>query len=383
MLVIVTNIPTPYRTAFFNVLNEELKNRNIGFHVVYCAKTEPRRSWEFNPEENTYSYTFLKGLNVNLRSYYLHLNFNLISILKKLQPKWLILAGSWNAFSTVQILLNRNFISSQILLWSEGHLDSKRNSSKIVESLRNLVFKSVDAFVVPNARSKEYIKIYNKKAPIGFLPNTVDEIFFSDSNLPSKEKIIEKYNIKADVKIIICVARLDFLKGVFDLMKAYSFLEQDIKDNLTIFFVGSGELYNAMKDYKNKNNLENLILFGQKNENEVRELLYISDAFILPTKLDSNPLTPIEAGFMRKPLLLSKLAGNHDELVNKKTGISIHSINEEELKKVLIEFYNLDKKDLLRLSQNSFKNVCDNFSRKNVALNLINFLLDLKSGYQP
>lgn len=378
MLVIVTNIPTPYRTAFFNVLHEELENRNIGFHVVYCAKTEPRRSWKFKPEENTYNYTFLKGISFNLRSYYLHLNFNLTSILKKLQPKWLILAGSWNAFSTVQILLSRNFISSQILLWSEGHLDSKRNSSKLVESLRNLVFKSVDAFVVPNARSKEYIQIYNKKALIGFLPNTVDEIFFSDRNFPSKENIIEKYNIKPDVKIIICVARLDFLKGVFDLMKAYSLLEQDVKDNLTILFVGSGELYNVMNDYKNNNNLKNLILFGQKNEKEVRELLYISDAFILPTRLDSNPLTPIEAGFVGKPLLLSKLAGNHDELVNENTGISINSINEAELKKVLIEFYSLDKEELLRLSQNSFQNVCDNFSRKNVALNLINFLLDLK-----
>lgn len=382
MLVIVTNIPTPYRTAFFNVLCEELKREDIGFHVIYCARTEPRRSWVFCSEENNYDYTFLNSCSFNLKSYYLHLNFSLISFLKKLNPRWLILAGSWNSFSTFQVLLNRHSLSSQILIWSEGHIDSKRNSFALIEGVRRLVFSSVDAFVVPNARSRDYVRMYNRKSPIGFLPNTVDENFFSDNQLPSKDMLNKKYNTKATVKSLACVARLDNLKGVFELMTAYSCLDQNIKNNLSIFFVGSGELYDSMLDYKNKNKLDNLFLFGQRDATEVKEILYISGAFILPTKLDSNPLTPIEAGFMKKPLVLSKLAGNHDELINEKTGISINSIVEKDLQDSLIQFYNLDSVTLARMSQNSFKNVSDNFSRKSASLNLIKFLFDLKSGNQ-
>ena len=62
MLVILTNIPTPYRTAFFNILNKELKNIEMEFHVLYCAKTEPRRFWDFKKEEQDYSFSFL-GIN--------------------------------------------------------------------------------------------------------------------------------------------------------------------------------------------------------------------------------------------------------------------------------------------------------------------------------
>lgn len=380
MLVIITNIPTPYRTAFFNTLSLELRKKNTGLHVIYCASTEPRRSWSFSPEENLYNYTFLRSIDINLKSYYLHLNYELIGIVKNLKPTWLILGGSWNAFSTFQVLLSKKNISTQIILWSEGHLESKRNSSRIIESLRTLVFNSVNGFVVPNIKSMDYIRVYNKNSPIGFLPNTVDEDFFSDSSMLLKENIIRKYYIKPSTRILICVARLDNNKGVFDLMKAYSSLDYNIKDNLSIVYVGSGELYEIMLKYKADNKLENVFLLGQKDQDEVKELLYISDAFILPTKLDSNPLTPIEASFMKKPLILSKLAGNHDELVTENTGISINHINEAELRAVLMDFQNMDKYRLSKMSIGAFENVYDNFSRKSVALNLIEFLLNSKVG---
>lgn len=378
MLVIITNIPTPYRTAFFNVLSYELKKENINLHVIYCAKTEPRRSWLFSPEENNYNYSFLRSIDINLRNYYLHLNYELISILKELKPTWLILGGSWNAFSTIQVLLCKKYISTQILLWSEGHFEAQRSSSKMIENLRSLVFNSVDGFVVPNIKSRDYIRMYNNNSPIGFLPNTVDEEFFSDTSMLSKDSIIKKYNIKSDTRVLICVARLNNEKGVFDLIKAYSSLDQDIKDSLSILFIGSGDLSEKMLSYKVDNNLDNVFLFGQRNQDEVKELLYISDAFILPTKLDPNPLTPIEASFMKKPLILSKLAGNHNELVTMNTGISINHINETELRAVLMDFHNMDKSKLSEMSIGAFENVYDSFSRKSVALNLIEFLLDKK-----
>lgn len=380
MLVIITNIPTPYRTAFFNVLSHDLKKENISMHVIYCAKTEPRRSWSFSPEENNYNYTFLRSIDINLKNYYLHLNYELIGILKNLKPTWLILGGSWNAFSTFQGLICKKYISTKIFLWSEGHFEAQRSSSKMIERLRSLVFNSVDGFVVPNIKSRDYIRMYNKNSPIGFLPNTVDEEFFSDTSMLSKDSIIKKYDIKSDTKVLICVARLNDEKGVFDLIKAYSSLDQDIKDSLSILFIGSGDLSEKMLSYKVDNNLNNVFLFGQRNQDEVKELLHISDAFILPTKLDSNPLTPIEASFMKKPLILSKLAGNHNELVNENTGISINHINETELRVVLMDFQGMDKSRLSKMSTGAFENVYDSFSRKSVSLNLIEFLLNSKVG---
>jgi len=35
MLVILTNTPTPYRTAFFNELRAALDRVDLGFHVLF------------------------------------------------------------------------------------------------------------------------------------------------------------------------------------------------------------------------------------------------------------------------------------------------------------------------------------------------------------
>ena len=42
-LVILTNIPTPYRTAFFDALAAQAALAGKPFHVLYCAKTVHRR----------------------------------------------------------------------------------------------------------------------------------------------------------------------------------------------------------------------------------------------------------------------------------------------------------------------------------------------------
>lgn len=377
MLVIVTNIPTPYRTAFFNTLNEQLHLRGINFHVLYCAETEPRRYWIFNENENNYSYTFLKGFHPKFEGFYPHINFGLIRLLQELKPEYLIVAGSWNAPATINILINKNRIKAKTIFWSEGHADAQRSKNNFITGIRKKVFSSFDAFVVPNNRSKEYVKLLNPNANVGFLPNTIDEGFYCTENTDSIKDLREKYNIDQDKKVFLCVAALNSLKGVFELLQAYNELGNTIKDNLIIAYIGTGDLLDKMKEYKRKNNLANILILGQQDKFFVRDFLKLSDVFVLPTKLDANPLTPIEASFMRKPLLLSCLAGNFNELVSKDNGMGIKKISVESIKPTLEYFYSLDKKTLHDMGVYSFKNVSEHFTREKSCLKLMDFLNEI------
>lgn len=378
MLVVLTNIPTPYRTAFFNVLNALLKNVDIDFHVIYCAKTEPGRFWEFHPEENSYNYTFLSGWHPTFKKIYPHFNFGLLKTLQKLKPKYLLVAGSWNSPATINVLLNKKKINSKVIFWSEGHQDAQRSNNKLINFVRNKIFESFDAFVVPNNKSKLYIKKFNSNAPIGFLPNTIDENFYQLTPYNNIEDLKNKYNFKKLSRTFICIATLSDRKGVFELIQAYNSLDINDKENTGLVFVGTGELLQKMTDYKNEFNLDNVYILGHQTKEVVKELLSICDIFILPTKQDPNPLSPIEASFMKKPLVISNFAGNCQELVVlNKNGLILNEISAFCIKDALKYFINKSDSELREMGEFSYLNANRLFLRNKAAKSLIDFLSNI------
>ncbi|MFY1045468.1 glycosyltransferase family 4 protein [Chryseobacterium sp. GP-SGM7] len=377
MLAIITNIPTPYRTAFFNVLNEELLKINESIHVIYCAETEPGRHWKFSPQENNYPYTFLKGLHPEFKNFYPHINIGLTACLKKLKPQWVLIAGSWNAPATIKVLLNKKKVDSPIVFWSEGHFDAQVRSNKYVDLLRKKVLKSINHFVVPNIKSKEYIHHYNSEAIVDFLPNTVDEDFFSLSPKDSKIESRNRKNLPLDKIIIVLVSSLDSRKGVLEFYDAF---KKSNNDNLYVVQIGTGEFYENLKEKIVKDNLSNhYILTGQLEAKDVREYLISADIFALPTKSDPNPLSPIEAAFLKKCLLVSSKAGNAKDLISEnKNGWIINEINEEDLIKNINKIAETERSKLEEMGEKSFEIVSASFTRKKAAQNLITFLQRIK-----
>lgn len=377
MLVVLTNIPTPYRTAFFNVLKEKLAKQNIGFHVLYMAKTEPRRFWEFHADENQYEYTFLKGFHPTFKSFYPHFNPSVVAQVKKLKPTWILLAGSWNAPSVIQILMSKNSLEAKTIFWSEGHLDAQRSMSYIIDRLRGFIHRSIDAFVVPNSKSRDYIKLYSNKAPIGMLPNTIDENFFNSDETDSKEKLRLKFKIPSDKKVLLSVATLSDRKGIMEMVEAYHILPVSQREQIILVLAGTGELAERIQKFKDEHQLGGLYLVGQLSPEQVREYMQMADFFILPTKLDPNPLTPIEACFMKTPIILSRKAGNHEELLIADTGFSIDEITPEKIKVQLLKVLDITPQQIEEMGEAAYMNVRDRFSRESAAEGLIAFIRTL------
>lgn len=380
MVVILTNIPTPYRTAFFNQLDFELKKSNNKLHVLYCAKTEPRRFWDFKEEEQNYDYTFLKGFHPQIKNTYPHINFSVLKELKKLNPRHLIIAGSWNT-PTILFALFLYKTKAKKIFWSEGHQDAQRSKSGFVSNLRKYIFKNFDGFLVPNNNSKEYVYniVNNRNVNVGFLPNTIDESFFDEKLIDSKINLRRKYSIDVSSRVIVLISTLSDRKGVLQFINAYVDFSENKKLNYDVFVLGTGELHEKIEQLISSKNIKDIHLLGHVGMNQVREILKISDIFALPTKLDPNPLTPIEASFMKKPLLLSKKAGNFNELLFENTGIAIGEINEIKIEEALNMLDLISDEELKIMGLNAFNNVVKNFSREKVSINLIHFLNQLKN----
>jgi glycosyltransferase involved in cell wall biosynthesis len=377
MFLVLTNIPTPYRSAFYNCLEDQLAKNGMKFHVFYCAKTEPNRQWEFFPEENNYEYTFLKGFHPKFKNFYPHFNRGLFKLIKSLNPTHILMGGAWNAPSVINVCIEKKKIKAKLIFWSEGHFERQRSKSVLIDKFRSYIFNKIDAFVVPNDKSKIYIEHYNKKALIGFLPNTIDERFFSPDLLPAKSELRKDLLIPVNKKVVLLVSTLNDGKGVFEMIQAYNLLIKEQKDKIVLIFLGTGVYKEKLSNYKKEYLLENVFLLGHKTPEEVRNYLHIADIFALPTKFDSNPLTPIEASFMKKPLLLSKLAGNHDELIKEQTGFSLNEISSDCIAEKLTEILNTSDYDLENMGNHAYENVVTNFSRKSASEKLVQFIKTL------
>ena len=91
-------------------------------------------------------------------------------------------------------------------------------------------------------------------------------------------------------------------------------MPESIKNNIHIDIIGDGPLYSHVKKNLNNLNISHDMLGNLKPE-EVAFFLKRSNGFLLPSLIDPNPLSAIEALASGIPLLLSNYCGNINECV--------------------------------------------------------------------
>lgn len=314
-LVVLTNIPTPYRTAFFDALAEEAARAGKRFHVLYCAKTEPGRHWPYEPAKMKHAHTVLRGFHPSLTGIHAHLNPGVLAELNLLKPDTLILAGSWNTPTMLVAGLNIYAPPPRRFFWSEGHADAVLHKTGLIAWLRRRIYRTFDGFAVPNAKSAEWaVAQAGGPRQVVTLPNAIDAKFFARPSAAARQEARRKFGLEGQGRVLVQVSALTARKGVLELANAFLALCAAERRDAKLLFVGAGE---------HRTQLEALAagsdgavrLLGQLPPEEVRQVLWAADAFVLNTRLDPNPLSAIEAAAARLPIVMSAAAGNIREVV--------------------------------------------------------------------
>jgi glycosyltransferase involved in cell wall biosynthesis len=366
-LLVITNIPTPYRIAFFNVLHKQLLKIGGELKVLYCAKNEPDRHWEINLNDQKFDYEILNGFHKSIKGLHLHFNPSVLNTTQEFQPDYILYAGSWNMPTVVFSVLFNTFFNKKYkkIFWSEGHDGSVLHNSGIVPVIRKFIQNKFDGFAVPNERSKSYLfeLLGLKKKPIAILPNTVDGAFFTKPetwNIENSNNIKAEFNIPSDSKLLIQVAQIEDRKGVNEIVNFWKKVEN--KENYHLVLVGEGSLKSKL--IQQTQSEASIHFLGNQSKEKIRELLFASDIFLLLTKNDPNPLTLIEASFAKLPILTTKFAGNCNEIVVGNNGVLLNEINFDTFDKAFqtIKNFAAQKNGII-----SYENVKLNFDIENVA----------------
>ena len=314
-LVVLTNIPTPYRTAFFDALAEEAARAGKRFHVLYCAKTEPGRHWPYDASKIRHAHTVLRGFHPSLAGVHAHLNPGVLAELNLLKPDTLIIAGSWNTPTMLIAGLNIYSPHPRRFFWSEGHADAALHKTGLIAWLRRRMYRTFDGFAVPNAKSAEWaLAQAGGPRPIVTLPNAIDAQFFARPSGNARAESRRALGLEGEGRVLVQVSALTGRKGVLELAKGFLALPSAERREAKLVFVGDGELRPQLKSLAAKSSGA-LRVLGQLPPEEVRRVLWASDAFVLNTRLDPNPLSAIEAAATGLPVVMSAAAGNIREIV--------------------------------------------------------------------
>lgn len=377
-LAVITNIPAPYRTAFFNSLADVLERKRLSLHVTYLAESEPNRNWVYDRSEHAYSHSILPGLHLDLRGAYVHLNSGIFSEMRTVDPRWLVVGGAWHLPATLLAATPLLCPRATRILWSEGHADAVLNRTGAIASIRRAVYRRFDAFAVPNRRSAEFaLSQAARSVPTLPLANTVNEDFFRRPNGDSRREERIRLGIPQDARVLVSVCQIVDRKSVVELAESFCNLEMSDHAPRVLALLGDGNRRAEVESIARSCQNGQIRVLGHVEQDQVRSWLWAADGFILATQNDPNPLSPIEASFAQLPLILSTRAGNVDELlIDRKTGWRLESLDPLAIRKALADFYSAPQEALQEMGIESGLNADRSFTRESVAEGFVSSILE-------
>ena len=315
MIVFLKNIPSPYRTAFFDELHRQSAEFGETLHVLYCAPSEPNRFWGYHPEAMKHPHTMMPGWHFNLPGWYSHLNLSVLKELRRLKPTTLVFGGAWNMPTCLLAWLSRLDPPPRRLLWCEGHAKAITHGSGFIAWLRRRCYEKYEGYTVPNQLSAEWaLSLGGESKSIVLMPNSVDVDFYARNDVSDRSQARTKLGLPEDLRLLVQVGTLCSRKGTLELAQAFLDLPRAERAKSRLLFVGTGPLEVELKVLAEKSE-GGIQLLGQRDAEGVRQVLLAANVFVLNTMKDPNPLSPIEAAAAGLTILLSGMAGNVKEII--------------------------------------------------------------------
>lgn len=257
----------------------------------------------------------------------------------------------------------------------------------IVETMSRIAYKLSDKCIVMNSDDVEYLvhkKILPKDKAILIKSAGIDVDDFSPVKVNRQiiDKLKLELGLKSDQVVVLMISRLLIHKGIIEYLKAAEILKEKFREKVEFLLVGSfdmGSPYNIQEEVL-KDFIERKIIKFLGWRNDVKELLALSDIFVLPSYREGVPRTLLEAGAMEKPIVTSDAIGCREVVENGKNGFIV-PVKDYKTLAEKIEILIINECIRREFGKKSREKVVNEFNIKNIVrdyLNLYNYLLNEK-----
>lgn len=337
-IVLVTNIPTPYRVPLFNELDAALRNRGCRLHVIFGASSYARRKFEIDPSTFQFDHTFLEASLIQRgdaeKTTFLYKGLG--KELNRLSPEKIIVSGFSPA--TAKIFL-RNIFSVftfrkkvPFILWNGSIEAGYRSDGFLKRTFRRIMASSSYGAVAYGSRAKDYLeKLGVAPARVFIGINTVDTSFFSRATEKIRQQKRSVENPASDGRVhLLSIGYLSPRKNFHQLIEVMRLLHAQ-RNEVVLDLVGDGSertlLENLVKDY----GLSDVVRFhGYLQKEALPGLMAEATLFLFQTDFDIWGLVLNEAMAAGLPVICSPNAGAAADLIREGETGYIMDFNEPE-----------------------------------------------------
>ena len=327
-VLLITNIPTPYRIPLFNVLHEELSQRGIDFSVVFGALGYARRKWKINLDDCRFPTEVLPTANLRFSDpERASFTYNgLLRVLRRKQPALIVTNGF--SIATTKLWLRSLFRRTPYLIWS-GAISHEDNSQSFRRWQRKMLVRRASGFIAYGSLARDYLVELGappEKVEIGI--NTVDTSYYAAA--------ARGLTNHAAPKELVYVGHLPRRKRVDQILQIVKKLSEK-RNDFVLRIIGSGEEEESLKALSAELSLEHLVRFeGFKQKEDVARFLAGAYCFLFPTNFDIWGLVLVEAMAAGVPSLSSIHAGaTHDLIQCGQNGFAVDFSNTESVTEIL------------------------------------------------
>ena len=337
----------------FKVIYED----NIGIKPTYVEEFKKEIKWDIDLLDG-YPYEFMKNCSLNPHGgFFARVNFDIFNFFFIDKPDVILFKGYVN-FSDWLIMILAILTRTKIIFRGEATLRGIENDPTFSHVFKkyflNTWLKACDIVMFSCSGNKDYWKFYgvdeSKLLPI---PCAVDNDFFREQKIaytPRESEIKKNLDICSDNLIVLFSARFTSRKRPLDLLKAISNIDHS---NITVLFVGDGPERSNMEKYVQKHHI-NAIFTGFVNQTEISKYYSISSLDVVISDYDPSPKAMNEAMNFKLPIIVTDIVGTaHDLVKDGKNGFLV-KVGDIDLIAEKIDFLNKNRKELIRMGNNSF-----------------------------
>jgi glycosyltransferase involved in cell wall biosynthesis len=317
-VVVVTNIPRPYRRALFAILKSQLTTEDLALRVLYAsdpAKHVRRGAGAIglsDPADESYvsGLTFRRGYE-RVITIPMHLG----RMLRESRPVCVVSAG-FGPSATIAARWCRKAKVPQVI-WSGGWPGQEGNIGQLRLLLRKRLVRGAAAYVAYGTAAAEYLTSLGASAVRVFCAwNTVDLEGISATARAAaarRAELAPKFALAE--KNLLFVGSLVERKGLRELVAAALAATPPSAD-WALHLAGGGPLKEELEATVAAAGKEaNFRFHGLLPESDVPELLGLVDGFLLPTKREAWGLVINEAMACGVPVVASPWAGATRDLI--------------------------------------------------------------------
>ena len=234
----------------------------------------------------------------------------------------------------------------------ETRIKSVGTVLSFVKGFKKISFRSDKLIAVSNAVTKQLVTEFNveqKKIITMYLPKEI-------INGKQYNNLKSHFGIQDDKKVLLFVGRINFIKNIDNLLKAYELVYEGFRDVILVI-CGSME---SKKISNIINNVKAPLKIFQSLKN-IQMLFSIADVIVLPSRVDAFPFVMIEAGSFQKPFIGGSTGGIAEFIEDGVDGLLVEPENPNQLADKILFLLN-NEKTAEQLGYNLYKKVnkkCD------------------------